>query len=207
MNNTDSLLQVLRTATRDAHEALHHHPVLKDLASAGLTRDYWLTALQKFFGFYQPLELQYAKTGSALLADFPAGIIIENLRCDMAAENIDANLLDIAAHAAASWQMEKILAYLYVREGSNLGGRLISKNLERTLGVKGGDANRFFWGHGDATGQKWKLFMEKLLHYQDQCDAQKVGSHAAQFFQDLGSWLSKPASMDGGMMQTENHYA
>lgn len=180
------LLGSLRAATHAAHERLHVHPALCHLAGDEVTRDYWLSALKLFYGFHRPLEEAYARSGSPLLAAFPALQATTHLEQDFAAAGIDAGALPLCA--AAPLTHEAALAYLYLREGSNLGGKVISRNLERRLGLRPGIDNHFFWGHGEAAGAVWRGFQQALADAK--VDAAASARDAALFFSRLEEWLT-----------------
>lgn len=48
------------------------------------------------------------------------------------------------------------LGAFYVMEGSTLGGRFIAKHLEAELGLKPGQGDAYFQGHGEETGRIWR---------------------------------------------------
>lgn len=49
----------------------------------------------------------------------------------------------------------RFLGALYVLEGSTLGGRLLARHVEATLGLTPGQGNAYFHGHGAETGSLW----------------------------------------------------
>lgn len=180
------LLGSLRNATHAAHERLHVHPSLCHLAGEGVTRDYWLSALKLFYGFHRPLEEAYARSGSALLAAFPALQATSHLEQDLAQAGSAPDRLPLCP--ALPMTEERALAYLYLREGSNLGGKVISKNLERRLGLRPGIDNRFFWGHGEATGAAWRGFQQALA--EAKVDTESCAREAGDLFAQLEQWLT-----------------
>ncbi|MFL9843361.1 biliverdin-producing heme oxygenase [Flavobacterium rhizosphaerae] len=58
------------------------------------------------------------------------------------------------------------MGVLYVIEGSSLGGRVILKNIEKTLGYNSSNGATYFSGYGDKTGTYWKAFINKLSEYE-----------------------------------------
>lgn len=54
------------------------------------------------------------------------------------------------------------LGWIYVVEGSTLGGRLILKHLERNLHGLQETGARFLEAYGASTGMKWKGFLDQL---------------------------------------------
>ena len=52
---------------------------------------------------------------------------------------------------------------LYVVEGATLGGQVLSRHLEETLGLGSANGARFFHGYGSRTGAMWQAFRKALL--------------------------------------------
>lgn len=58
------------------------------------------------------------------------------------------------------------LGILYVIEGSTLGGKVIYKHLQKTLGLNEESGAAYFYGYGDHTGELWKNFLFQLSEYE-----------------------------------------
>jgi len=54
------------------------------------------------------------------------------------------------------------LGYLYVMEGSTLGGQLISRHFRQTLGIELATGGAYFHGYGEQTGARWKETVQFL---------------------------------------------
>lgn len=186
---TGQLLTALRTATAAAHAGLHEHALLRDLSTADITRRTYQQVLAGFYGFYQPLEIAYAASQSPLLRDFPAGVVTRRLLRDLETHGIPVSHVPLFPMTAEAFPLEQVIGYLYLREGSNLGGKVISKNLERHLSLQPGIDNHFFWGYGPETGARWQAFLTTLETYDDTVDADRAAGYAASLFQDLDRWL------------------
>jgi heme oxygenase len=129
----------------------------------------YLACLEMYFGIFQPLE-ELLATRSGWVA---LGIDFDERR------RTPALVADIAALGgvtipAAIQQPRKLLPFaealgaFYVLEGSTLGGRLILRALERTLGAGLSGATRFFEGHGARTASQWVAFKQVLDFYGEQ---------------------------------------
>ncbi len=188
---SDVLLAALRKQTYAAHEALHVHPVLRMLPAADVTREDWLQALKGFYGFYKTTEPLYACSGSELLAPFPAGEKLDNLVHDLEQAGIEVSALPSMPADFAMDRVETVLAYLYLREGSNLGGMVISKNLSSQLGLQTPADNRYFYGAGKNTGHRWNELLGVLRTYESKIDVNRCADDAAFFFERLSAWLSR----------------
>jgi heme oxygenase len=60
------------------------------------------------------------------------------------------------------------LGILYVTEGSTLGGRVIMKNIQSSLGLTSAKGAAYFTGYGESTGILWKEFIKNLELCQEQ---------------------------------------
>ena len=59
------------------------------------------------------------------------------------------------------------LGVIYVLEGSTLGGRLIARHVEPTLGLTDGHGSSYFRGHGEATGALWRETVDAIAAVPD----------------------------------------
>lgn len=75
------------------------------------------------------------------------------------------------------------LGYLYVIEGSTLGGRVIIKHLQKYLPVNEQDGALFFAGYGADTGKQWSSFLQTLTAYATgkHCEETVIQSAIAAF--------------------------
>lgn len=137
----------LRAATRSAHRALDHHPLLQPLTSAALTPQDYAQALAALRAPQAALES--CLSGFVHARQFPGRVAA-----------LDADLTDLGVApwpllaAAPSIDSDAArVGVLYVLEGSRLGGAVIERCLARHLP----DAPRRFFGEV-ADLQRWPAF-------------------------------------------------
>ena len=75
-----------------------------------------------------------------------------------------------------------LVGYLYVKEGSALGGQVISKHLSRELGLEAGRDNHFFAGWGKNTGPHWRRFLSFLHESEGRVDTVRAVRQAKASF-------------------------
>ncbi len=158
-----TLLEALRAETREQHEALHVHPLLAPLSRPDVTAAQYRDALAAFDAFYRAME---ARRTVATPPGVPDAPVVEWLRRDLAAcglTPLSLTPLAMAADVPAIDTPARLWGYLYVKQGSTLGGAVMSKNLNRALGLKPGTDQLFFAGYGAETGPRWKEFIENLF--------------------------------------------
>jgi len=82
------------------------------------------------------------------------------------------------------------LGALYVLEGSALGGRVLFRHFEKTLGITREAGGAYFFGDGPETGRRWQRFVAVL-----ESEPASSAGHAAaveaacQTFRAMAIWL------------------
>lgn len=199
-SDTSFVLQRLKAATRAEHEAIE---ALLDLMSPGFSLADYHRRLQRYYGFYAPVEALIAAA-----ADWP------HWRLDMRARTKTAWLVaDLACLAdqvepgelrgAVSRALPLCTALppldtaaaafgcVYVLEGATLGGRVISRHLERVLGLNATRGARFFHGYGEQTGAMWKGFRAALSAFAgNPADEDEIVASAISTFEALRAWCA-----------------
>jgi heme oxygenase len=78
---------------------------------------------------------------------------------------------------------------LYVTEGATLGGQIISRHLEQTLGLSARRGAAFFGSYGLQVGAMWRTFCA-ILQTQTPVDQEDAAIAAArQTFIAIHQWL------------------
>jgi heme oxygenase len=176
---TSPILDHLRSATRDLHDGLEARlDVFARVADPLRRRE----MVGRFLAFYRPAEAALAR----LLANEP-GLEFDARRKAPALER-DMTALQASPPADAPLAPPtgrcEALGFLYVLEGSTLGGRVIDKQLRlRGLSPEG---LSFFQGYGEATGARWKAFCAVLERADDKAAAAR-GARSA--FAQMETWM------------------
>ena len=146
----DTARQALRQATDAAHERLHHLPAFASLAAGSIDRGDYIALLRRLLGFHGAVEAALAAAPCLR----PFGIAIEERRRAPLLE-ADLDAMDAAPGLAAPALVPPssaaaAMGWLYVVEGSTLGGRHLARGLDGLLGedVAG---RRFLLGHARGT--------------------------------------------------------
>ncbi|HTD95988.1 MAG TPA: biliverdin-producing heme oxygenase [Edaphobacter sp.] len=84
-----------------------------------------------------------------------------------------------------------LLGAMYVMEGSTLGGQLIAAHVARVLGLKDGQGDAYFRGHGRQTGTMWREFCEVLRTRVTDDESEAAIRAAKAMFQVFGSWMQR----------------
>ncbi|MWJ26648.1 hypothetical protein GPM19_00240 [Halomonas sp. ZH2S] len=135
---TSILARQLRDGTRQAHQALDHHPLLQRLVTSGLTPAAYGRSLLAIHRPHVRLEACVAagalQLGMTLSDDARVSSRTHRLEADLKALGIvppraSALALPVAATPAI------LAGQCYVLEGSRLGGQVIARQVRRTLGA------------------------------------------------------------------------
>ena len=159
MDSTTTMMQQLKAATRPAHDALEAQVNLARLTTSPAA---YHALLQRFYGFYLPLELRLATLPWTTVAfDLAARRKLPLLRRDLL--HLGDTIATLAQLPICRDRPEPVdlatgCGCLYVLEGSTLGGQLISRRLRQTLGLHPTDGAAFFHSYGDQIGPMWTSF-------------------------------------------------
>ena len=185
----------LREETAAIHQSLHHSPGLRQLTSADCTRADYINVLNIFFQFYHELDERFdfvpraqrfsheAKPLLWLEKDFLALNQVVPQRSFTFGFNLMGNMPSLC--------METYIGYLYVKQGSTLGGQTISKHLKKSLALEPGVTQFFFTGFGDLTAHHWKEFLNYVSQHERYLDADLVVHSAQTYFGILDQLFSR----------------
>lgn len=184
----------LRRQTAPAHERLDDL-----IGSSGWLNsvDGYRTLLQRFYGYYQPLEavLRDAVSRFDLPLDLAARQKSRLIARDLAALGLSDDRLRSIPRAPAlpaTESREAALGCLYVVEGATLGGQVIARRMRQEFGAPIESAVAFFSSYGADVGQRWLTFCSLLADVLHNPDAeQTVVASAVAMFGGFSHWLGK----------------
>jgi len=184
-------LAVLRERTRTEHDAIERS---LDLTSLTLTRDAYQRTLERFYGFYQPLERDLCEVFG--LAQGEAHLAHREktpwLAGDLLILRSEPQELPLCGDLPALDGMSSALGCMYVLEGASLGGQVISRHLRAHLGITPESGGRFFHAYGEETGAMWKAFgavVRALVTTPE--DQDRAVEAAATTFRTLRRWCER----------------
>jgi len=182
----------LRVETRLEHDAIE---AVLDLTGGGLTRDGYRLTLERFYGYYQPLEdaVRAVEGWAGHGFDPDERRKTSLLESDLRVIGVDApDWLPVCRDLPRVDSVAAAFGCLYVTEGATLGGQVISRHVRQTLGVTPETGGRFFHGYGDRTGVMWQTFRTALAAFATTQDTQdQVAAAAVQTFRTLRAWCER----------------
>ncbi len=196
-SETSGVLQRLKAATRAEHDAIE---VALDLMAPGLSLTDYHRRLRRYHGFYAPIEplIAAAVDGPRWGLDMTARAKTDWLAADLAclgdledASGLAPAALPLCTALPPLETQADAFGCLYVLEGAKLGGRVISRHIERVLGLDATHGARFFHGYGEQTGAMWKALRGALSAFVDQPSQEdQVVASAIATFAALRVWCA-----------------
>lgn len=199
---TNPLLDRLRRETRSLHQSLENG---LDLLRPEMTLDEYRALLEGFYGFYAPWEARAAREVDSLLPGFSE----ERRKTPMLKRDLhflrsDLNTIPLCPILPDTASVPGLLGSLYVLEGSTLGGQILSRHFRKQFGLSPSEGCSFFSSYGEAVGQRWRSFCERLAFYSaSETDSSLVAS-SIETFRILESWLLRKFALPAyttGMVQ------
>lgn len=165
---TESVLERIRLRTRDVHQSLEALPIWE---AAFSNFDAYTSLLDGFLSLVRPADAAIERTlGPAAPDGFSATRRSDWLEADrraIAGRRGEPSRIrfvedDVVIGDIASRSVRAAAGTLYVIEGSALGGRVLSRRLQESLGIEPHSGGRYFSGHGADTAKRWRRFLEWL---------------------------------------------
>jgi heme oxygenase len=181
----------LKDETRPLHDAVERAVGIPDRP---LTPARYRHLLARFHGYYAPLEDRLGRADLAPVGlDFGARRKAALLEHDLLALGLAAGAvrdLPRCPDLPAVDGLGDALGCLYVLEGATLGGRVITRHVGQTLGLRPGAGCSFFASYRDRVGAMWAEFGAALAAFAAAGgDADAVVRAAKVTFTTLGRWV------------------
>lgn len=191
MSASVSVLTRLKTETRPQHDAIE---AALDLTSETLTLDAYRRLVERFHGFYLPLEAGLLKIGgwTERGLDLTDRQKTRHLQIDLQVLGVNPEILPFCTDLPPHGTVAEAFGCLYVLEGATLGGQVISQLLRNRLGATPESGGLFFHGYGDRTGAMWQAFRAVLTaSVVKPCEADEAVAAAKETFLKLQHWMMR----------------
>ncbi len=186
------LLHALKDSTSQYHQQIEQVDLLKKVVSKEITLIEYKKLLSQFYGFINPCEkiiqhrFHYAIEGrekSSLLNND-----LSELNCDTSSDFL------YCKNTPNLNTLPEVFGYLYVIEGSTLGGQIMSKLLKQNLQLLPIIPTRYFTAYGKHTRKYWDSFLKTLNDHDFNHDQKEnVVTSAIHTFSSLLNWLKYSA--------------
>jgi heme oxygenase len=196
------ILLKLKQATQHAHEQIEANTLTASIMQGAASQDQYVQLLQKFLGFYVPVEAAMSKMTEweSIGLNFDQRRKTPLLEKDLRALGVHDQVLETLPHCAdlpTIASFPQALGCLYVFEGATLGGQLMTRQLQRLFGFDHETGCAFFSSYGSHVGPMWKAFGAALNNYAAERDVDQIILDAAcTSFTKLDRWLNTPPPSD-----------
>lgn len=188
------LLQQLRQASLPEHRAIEQQPWLRALLQPTLNKATYARVLHCFRLFYLQADARICDAGLQPLRGY---------RYIPRAPHLYADCKALAEHFWPEYEpdpglpqrpdVETLIGWLYVIEGSSQGGQIIRPRVERTLALHD-TAGLQFYSYFTAAGNGWRNFQSGLQALEAEADHPLQPHHILQssraFFAHLDNFFS-----------------
>jgi heme oxygenase len=185
------ILAALREQTRPLHDRVE-----KRLDLLALTRspERYRTVLQRFYGFYVPVEerlLMLLAANPVPGLDYQERYKTPKLVRDLNVLLPQLSLADLplCPTLPSLDGSEQVVGCLYVLEGASLGAQIISRHLREAQGITPENGGAFFHAYGAETGRMWKNFGTAATEFADHsATPELIIAAACETFECLEAW-------------------
>jgi len=189
----DVFLQTLRIRTAHQHSLLEQNAASKKLLDEQVTAADYAAYLSLLYGFVKGFEKNIFPLLKHSIIDIEERRKTHLLVSDLNKLGIDEAGIAVIPDtffAEVYHSNATALGGMYVLEGSVLGGALIYKHLQATIGVEAitGKAT-YFTAYGLETGSRWKNFLQAFCLASSGIE-EEVINKASQTFNVLHHWFN-----------------
>jgi len=187
----------LRDATSAQHERLHGLHAFADLAAGRISRAGYIALLKRLYGFHRPMESAVADGLGA--EDFGlgttrwrrAGLLLEDLAW-LGADRAELDALPLLDLPRPPASPGEAMGWLYVIEGSTLGGRILSRQLDSILHKNHTSGRLFLLAGVNPEHTTWKEFCDVVeLCGSEPNRRREMISGAIEAFDRFESWFAR----------------
>jgi len=184
-------MQRLRRETAADHEAVEGSLPLMDPA---LDTARYVSCLQQLHGLVAAWEEQSAHLAPAWLREsLNSRQRRAMLESDLASFGVSPQH-EIKPSLPDMPDLPSLLGSMYVMEGSTLGGQLIARQVEATLGLAEGVGDAYFRSHGALTGSMWREFCVLFESHVPDSETGTAIRAARKMFSTFGAWMQTAPS-------------
>lgn len=185
----------LRAETREAHSRIETNPLHRAIVEGRVTVVEYAALLEKMRAFHLQFEnlVGTRPEWRHYNFDFDERRKTASLERDLAALQQPDLTAAIIALPLESATFPFIAGYLYVLEGSTLGGQILIRLLNQQLGITPATGGVYFTSYGPAVGRKWKECQDLLerIGGSSAIAADEMIAGASDAFSRLDRWLRR----------------
>lgn len=189
----ENLQRFLRRETHALHMRMHEHSFLLPLQDNTVSFAEYINILRGFYAFYAKWENHFSRSY----------LTFENELMPLSLLRRDFDILNInvpPAHPEVTEPTDSFssyVGYLYVKQGSTLGGQIIGGHIRKHLHLTPQKELFYFDGYGKDTGKNWRDFRFFLQQWENDVDWSVASHMARNIFKDMDRTFTKLDKMKG----------
>ena len=189
----DLFLKKLREKTGESHQKLEENTLSKAILSPSVKVIDYQMYIAKLYGFTKACERDIFPELALILPDLEERKKSDLIEKDLFTTGVSKEKIEnIPVFQFKTSGPGEALGVMYVLEGSTLGGKILYKHINQTLGKDAESGASYFWGYGQRTGVLWKIFISALAGYavEENCEEEIITS-AVHTFSTIDQWLNE----------------
>jgi len=186
-------LKRLKNLTQPAHQQLEANLYAQRMVAGTISQADYAAYLQRLWPIHVTVEAEYQRWPDWAAYGFD---ITSRQRAPLLAQDLAylAYPLPADSHFPLSpgHDFAEMLAYLYVLEGSTLGGQVLLRKIKPVLGLTPQQGGAYFYSYGPQVGSQWQAVQQFLTDYVTQKPTAEtvIINQANQFFEMIDQWLT-----------------
>ena len=178
----------LKNETRDCHDEIEQAALFQKIKHQQITLNEYIHLLKKIYGFISPVENTLSTLAIKKLSTrFKSHLVSADLKV-LTNAHVDLTQLHYCS-ALPLCTLENALGYLYVMEGSTLGGQVLTQTLCQQLGISPQSGCSYFYSYGKAVGSMWQEFCYLLKVDTVTLNQNSIIASAKATFRTFYHWL------------------
>jgi heme oxygenase len=190
----EDLLIRLKRAILPYHDAVHGLPILRDLPEGAIDLPGYRRLLERIYGFWDPVESAlYDSLSTQPKSSYSWNPRIPLLVNDLAFLGVSASELESIPRRKQPQPIRfgEALGYLYLSEGSRLGGRILGQIVRNALALTPYTGFSYFSSGGADVDELWEAFKTFLRTCVDTPELeQEIILSSRNGFAGLNQWLA-----------------
>ena len=185
-------LAKLRETTLPAHTKLESLPISERIVQPDITKEEYALYLNLMSRIVADIEKHIFPIVADTLPDIDQRKKSNLIQADLAFLSPANTFTNYPLQEAGyTYSPSFAMGVMYVIEGSTLGGRVIMKNIENTLGYNADQGGKYFAGYGAQTGLLWKSFLKTFMQFAETHDEEDISAGANFAFTVIHNYLQK----------------
>ncbi len=193
-SKTFPLHSALKAQTHDAHMKMHRHPLLSPLQDKSISSPEYFGILRAFYEFHAAYEKAFKDIDRKFEHEFcPVDMLEKDFDALSLSRPEIVHMADVKDTCFSSY-----IGYLYVKQGSTLGGQYISAQLQKNLGLIKGENLFYFNGYGSDNGNIWRSFLSYIEDQSPHVKEEVAVKAAKNVFHDMDAFFKVKYTQSAG---------